>query len=147
MVRCSKALEFGVCTHLELLNASVHLSLNKDGSDGMNSQNKDIFDSFLRLIFLWQSWCYPRAKGLQIFQRFAKFRILAPWFVSQWTSTVVLGSNVSSHYSFQWLLLSCFWQVKHYGLFSLFFHCKVTSVEAYLSGILLSWTLQCFNIS
>ena len=74
MVRCSKALEFGVCTHLELLNASVHLSLNKDGSDGMNSQNKDIFDSFLRLIFLWQSWYYPRAKGLQIFQRFAKFR-------------------------------------------------------------------------
>ena len=32
-----EALEFGVCTHLELLNASVHLSLNKDSSDSMNS--------------------------------------------------------------------------------------------------------------
>ena len=30
------ALEFGVCTHLDLLNASVHLSLKKDRSGGMN---------------------------------------------------------------------------------------------------------------
>ena len=35
-----------MCTHLELLNASVHLSLNKDSRDGMSSQNKDFFDSF-----------------------------------------------------------------------------------------------------
>ena len=42
----AEALEFGVCTHLELLNVSVQLCLNKDSSDGMNSRNKDVSDSF-----------------------------------------------------------------------------------------------------
>lgn len=42
----AKTLEFGVCTQLDLLNASVHLSLNKDSSNGMNSRNKDVSDSF-----------------------------------------------------------------------------------------------------
>ena len=42
----AEALEFGVCSHLEFLNACVHLSLNKDSSDNMNSKSKDVSNSF-----------------------------------------------------------------------------------------------------
>ena len=55
-VLSAEALEFSVCTHLELLNVSVHLSLNKDSSDGMNLRNKDVSDSFLSDSFFFGSY-------------------------------------------------------------------------------------------
>ena len=101
----AQTLEFGVCTHLELLNASVHLSLNKDSSDGMNSRNKDVSGSFF----------FGSYDGNLVLEDFKISQILAEFqnnvsvvclsmILCSWHD--LLGSNVGSYYSFQWLLLS-----------------------------------------
>ena len=59
-----------MCTHLELLNASIHLSLNKDSSDGMNLQNKAVSNSF----FFGSHGGHLVLEDLRFLQSFAKFK-------------------------------------------------------------------------
>ena len=127
-----EALEFGVCTHLELLNASVHLSLNKDSSDSMNSWNKDVSNSFLFDSFKFFFGSYGGNLVLEDFkisQSFAKFKSIV--------SVVCLSMNLYSWHDLVgkqcWHLLftsvtAVIWSLTNelWHFFSLFF-CKVTS--------------------